>query len=303
MTEHVVGLCKNQDYTITGQGELNGKLFDFGVLLDGHGTNNFIDIMRIQNWKAIMSSEDPWDALYYILKEIKFPINISSGSTLLMMRAFEDKIETISVGDSQIVIFKNDEYIYGTTPHNRKNLSEVQRILKHPYYTTSKRQRNPIPSICSSTSIRTVPAEYNYFVNTTLAMTQALGHNNITGYAPERNTIFFEKSDKIDVILGSDGLWEMILLENHTDLVFEKDVVDILQDKQDLLNMNAVELVAKAEARWKKTDWICYWNPKDLTQSVIIDFDGSYDDISVIKWSKGGMSSMNEEGAVVAADV
>lgn len=288
MTEHVVGLCKNQDYTVTGQGELNGQLFDFGVLLDGHGTHHFINLMREQNWTQIMSTEDPWSTLHDILKNIRFPRNISSGSTILMMRAFEDRIETISIGDSQIVIYKNDEYVYGTTPHNKKNPSEVKRIESHPYYTHSKQQRNVIPSIRSSTKLVGVRSEYHYFSNDTmLAMTQAIGHNDITGYEPERNTILFEKSDKMDVIMGSDGLWEMIVLVTHQAGIPDEYLEDVLKDAEDLLQMNAAELVSKAEARWKKVDWEFHWNILEPAVFIKTSFGGQYDDISAIKWSKG----------------
>lgn len=290
MTEQVIGLCKDQDFTVTGQGSLNGKLFDYGVLLDGHGTNTFINLMRQQNWLSIMSQEDPWAALYTILENIKLQkirgSYESSGSTLLMMRAFDDKIETISIGDSQIVIFKNDEFVYGTTPHNRKNPLEVERLSNHNYYSYSKRSNN-VPAIKSATSLRAIASEYNYFVDgTMLAMSQAIGHNNMTGYQPERQTIFFNKSDKVDVIMGSDGLWEMILLDDGRHPISEEDMADVLQDKQDLLTMNAAELVSKSEARWRKVDWKYYWNPIILEHFCISGFGGRYDDISAIKWTK-----------------
>ena len=290
MTEQVIGLSKNQDFTVTGQGSLNGKLFDYGVLLDGHGTNTFINLMRQQDWLSIMSQEDPWGALYTILENIKLNkvrgSYESSGSTLLMMRAFDDRIETISVGDSQIIVFKNDEFVYETTPHNRKNPLELERLSKHKYYSFSKTS-NYVPAIKSSRTLRAIPSEYNYFVDgTKLALTQAIGHNNMTGYEPERQTIFFDKSDKVDVIMGSDGLWEMIILEKNGHATSEEDLSDALQDKQDLLTMNAAELVSKSEARWKKEDWKYYWNPKNSEHFCINGFGGSYDDISAIKWTK-----------------
>ena len=304
MTEHVIGLSKNQDHTVTGQGVLNGESFDFAVLMDGHGTDFFINLMRRQNWPAIMSAEDPWAALYKILETIEIINNTkvrtaygmskkeSSGSTLLMMRAFAARIETISIGDSQIVVFKNDEYLYGSTPHNRKNPAEVVRIATHPGYSYSRPQQ-PIPSIRNASALQSIPAEYNHFADgTMLAMTQSIGHNNITGYDPERNTIVFDEDDTMDVIMGSDGLWEMILLEqskHNTPPLTEEEQIDILQDMADLLVMNAAELVAKAEARWKKVDWQFYWDVKDFTKVVkAASFCGQYDDISVIKWSKEG---------------
>jgi len=302
MTESVLGLCKNQDHTVTGKGILNnGEEFDYAVLMDGHGLDFFIDKMRQQDWHTIMCSDDPWIALYIILETIhivdvstrKYSIvskKNTSGSTLLMMRAFVNRIETLSVGDSQIVIFKNGEYEYGTVPHNMRNPLEVERIAKHSEYSHTTKER-PIPSIRSATALQTIPSEYHHFKDTTmLAMTQAIGHNNITGYAPEKNVVLFEEHDNIDIIMGSDGLWEMILLEQSAKTIpflTEVEIADIVQDKVDLLTMNAAEIVRKAERRWKKEDWIFHWdinNFKKITQEC--SFCGNYDDISVVKWSK-----------------
>jgi len=299
MTECVRGIHKNQDHIITGQGVLvNGEIFDFAVLMDGHGTDFFINHMRKQDWVAIMSADDPWDALYKILETLtiervarKFGMqsNESSGSTLLMMRAFAGRIETISIGDSQIVIFKNTEYVYGSTPHNRKNPEEAARMEAHPRYSYSKKTQ-PIPSIRSAKSLQSIPAEYNIFADgTSLAMTQAIGHNGITGYNPEKNIVLFDTDDDaIDVIMGSDGLWEMIIFKQHE--VFppltEEEQADTVQDRVDLLTMNAAELATKAEIRWRK-NWRLYYDIDDFTKIFKkTNFGGIYDDISVVKWSK-----------------
>jgi serine/threonine protein phosphatase PrpC len=304
MTECVLGLCKNQDHTVTGKGILNnGEEFDYAVLMDGHGIDFFINNMRQQDWQTIMCADDPWNALYIILETIHI-VDIStikyrkydyvfkkntSGSTLLMMRAFVDRIETLSVGDSQIVIFKNGEYEYGSLPHNMRNPLEVERIAKHSEYSHTTKDR-PIPSIRNATSLQTIPSEYHHFKDSTmLAMTQAIGHNNITGYDPEKNIVFFKEDDNIDVIMGSDGLWEMILLEqtaNTLHSLTEVEIADIAQDKADLLSMNATELVRKAEIRWQKEDWIFHWDINDFNKITNGSFGGIYDDISVVKWSK-----------------
>lgn len=294
MSSHVRDLAKGQDYTITGHSMLGTEYFDYAVLLDGHGTNIFIDKMKQQDWKTIMSAEDPWSALLPILESIHIHkchrTAQSSGSTLLMMRAFAGRIETLSVGDSQIAIFKNGEFIYGTTRHNTKNEAELMRVISHPHYSYTEKQRSPIPEIRSSKSLIAIKSIYNYFKDgTKLAMTQALGHNGITGYAPERRTILFEETDTMNVIMGSDGLWEMILLDEFMDKSIpftEEEMIDILQDKHDLLTMDAVDLVEKVEARWKKHDWTFHWNLKDFTQTITAGFDGEYDDVSVVVWKK-----------------
>jgi len=82
----------------------------------------------------------------------------------------------------------------------------------------------------------------------------------------------------------------MILLEqsaNTLPSLTEVEIADIAQDKADLLSMNAIELVRKAEIRWKREDWIFYWDINDFNKITNdCSFCGNYDDISVVKWSK-----------------
>lgn len=99
----------------------------------------------------------------------------------------------------------------------------------------------------------------NKFDGFYLVPTASLGHHGKTGL-PDISDMYCEisynPSDKIKIILASDGLWDMLNME--FDLYY-------------LLSKNAEELCTFAEMRWKQ-EWI-YFDGKTK-------FPG-YDDISV----------------------
>jgi serine/threonine protein phosphatase PrpC len=222
MSMCVKGLLKDQDVAFCGSGcNEEGEKFNWGVVLDGHGTHLFINLMREQNWQLIMTSNNPWKTLNKILEQIQYTYGFCSGSTLLMLRSFSEstnrRIETITVGDSELVVFKNGKQIYKNTPHNMNNPSEVERLQMLPsnIFMKFKPSRHYIPQIACNTFLQAKRGGYFHFANTEIAMSQAIGQNNITGYAPEFNVIPFTEEDHMRVVMGSDGLFEMLLLKEN----------------------------------------------------------------------------------------
>ena len=103
----------------------------------------------------------------------------------------------------------------------------------------------------------------------TLACTQALGHNGITGYEADVMVIPIVAEDKYKIIIGSDGFWDMILLENENEM-------------KDLYNKNVDELMEQTTNRWLQE-----WNMQDLlnnNQNIVKSrFTSKYcDDIAII---------------------
>jgi len=289
----VRGLDKNQDIIFTGKSELNGEPFEYGVCLDGNGSYNFINFMRIQNWHEIVTTENSWDYLHSII-QYSHERDLNGGSTLIIMKAFTSRIEVITVGDSQIVIYKNGKLAYTNTPHNLKNPKEFERLSTHKNYLYSEKYSYPIPQIRNSRELQAKKSEYHYFRRETkLAMTQCLGHYNMTGYDPERHVEYFEETDTIDIIMGSDGLFEMIAIEqfvNKTPELTREDLSDIKEDYYKLMTMSADELVSLAEERWKKEDWSFHYSIKKFHLfQYPISFEGKYDDVSAITWRKKGL--------------
>jgi len=118
-------------------------------------------------------------------------------------------------------------------------------------------------------------------------MSQSIGHHNITGYQPERHIEYFNQEDTIQCILGSDGLFEMMLIKESLPTIPEllpTELEELDKDTFDMLTMTAEELVLKAEHRWKK-EWNYMWHIKDYTKIVNVPYN-DYDDISAIVWRK-----------------
>ena len=83
----VKGLSKNQDVVRTGK---KGEEYFWIVCCDGHGNNTFVDILKALDWREIM--EHPNSYYYMQSKLSSCYYSINSGSTLCMVKIFEDKI-------------------------------------------------------------------------------------------------------------------------------------------------------------------------------------------------------------------
>jgi len=268
-------LSKGQDFVAFGK----EKEYDWGVLLDGHGTNSFINLMREQKWREIMATEDPCETLLKIIKDKKYQYGSNSGSTLLMMRAYRDYIETLSIGDSKVIIYKNEELVYKSIEHNTKNPLEIERLKQRVESGCVEfdRCKNPIAVVVSGTKMVPCFPDYVRFENGTyIAPTQALGHNDITEYAPEKHKEYYGKEDRVRCILASDGYSEMHLFESECEEEKEKD-------EKDLLEMTAEELVEKGEKRWRQA-WDWHWDVKNPEVSIKTEYGSNMDDVGVVVW-------------------
>ena len=265
----VKGLDKNQDIAYCGRAnfEDSTKNYDWFVGCDGHGKNgndNFIEILKRVDWTNIMRQENSLDVLLQEIKDKKY--NVQTGATYYEAKIFNNRVEICSVGDSKIKVFIDKQLVYSTTPHNLKNEKELERLkerIEKEKIIVEKCEN--IPEMQNSNTIKFVQGEYYYFdiknTSSKMAMTQSLGHNNITGLEPETTVIYFEESQDVQVIGGSDGLW---------DVVMEGEPIDMDVDK----------LLSLAESRWKGL-WNIDWNGEVYQDKFPI-----YDDISVCIYKK-----------------
>ena len=264
-------LGKGQDFVVFGKGDG----FDWGVLLDGHGSDYYINLMKSLDWQAIMTSASPWQTLYDIVHSGPFVDSKHTGTTLLMLRAYSDRLETLSVGDSGLAIYKNGAMVYQSTEHNSKNESEKERLKSRNVLFEESRK---VPFLVSSTSMRMKSPDYMQFENGEIfAPTQALGHSNITGYAPETHTEYFATEDEMRCVLYSDGFGDMFLFEADEE-------EERLKDERDILTMTAEELANKAEERWSQM-WKVYYVEHIPDMFMMTAFDPtSRDDVGVLVW-------------------
>jgi serine/threonine protein phosphatase PrpC len=272
----VKGLLKNQDLIYFGK----TPSYHWSVVLDGHGTNRFqTEVLNCLDWDKIMSTDDPSETAVDLVKRKNGTYGINSGCTMSLIKMFSDRIETYNIGDSTTAIYKNGELVYKNCPHNSNNQSEHDRFTNAGIDVTFKNTSNLIPHCISANEL---VGKYNKYCrfnsHTNLALTQALGHNDVTGYHAEFHVEYYEQTDNIRCVSGSDGFFDMFLFDGENE-------EDIKQDKIDILTKNSSELLEKMEKRWKQP-WNYYpdISNRDTKISQIKYPPESYDDISIIIW-------------------
>jgi len=228
-------LSKGQDYICQGKGldHTSGEPFEYVMLNDGHGFDdciNFIRAISEEKKAELIGSTTPIHALAdHITSRIRF-----GGATIVLLKIYSNRAICMSSGDSQILIFKDGERFYMNEKHNCDNMKERERIstLGAIFKPTTNIQ------VTSETTMKSISIEYTVFkTGLHLACTQALGHNSITGYEPEEFVFYFEPSSSYRFILGSDGFFDMILLDDT-------------KENEELKTKTCNELCNKAVDRW-----------------------------------------------------
>jgi serine/threonine protein phosphatase PrpC len=259
---------KGQDYVCQGTGTdpITGEKFQWTMLNDGHGSNaciNFIRSIPQERKDELISNPTPIEAL---AEYIDYTAGIqpwqSSGATGVIVKCFKDRVECISSGDSQFLVFKNGELIYTSKEHNCQNEAERQRMTDMGYsFITSSNIK-----LISETILVPVESGYVKFTDRShLACTQALGHNSKTGYLPETYAFPLNPGDTYRVVLGSDGLYDMTMIDNARDV-------------QDLLTKTSQEICDKTVRRWLQ-EWEAHLPNKEPQKFKYARHD--CDDVSV----------------------
>jgi len=253
MNVSILSLDKGQDFGMCGKTTtIKGEEMEWMVGCDGHGTDHIINILRELNWEYIMARDDSLKLVLDIIdshwKQCPGSRYASSGATYMEAKIFKNRIETCAVGDSKIMVFMDDKLCYENTEHNIFNPLEQVRI-QHRIIKTNV----VVPFVLTPSNITGVTKHYHVFEDgTNLAMTQALGHNRITGIQAERKVIPFGSENKMRVLLMSDGVSDMLSSEPKY----------YQQDLQLLAHLSADEITNFAEQRWKQ-DWHLYEKKED----------------------------------------
>lgn len=273
LTHKIVAGEKNQDFIKTGK-YLNN--YYWIVCCDGHGDNSFINLIRSLQWDVIMGKENSYEYLVNILRNSANLYNNNSGSTLAMVKIFPNKIYTLTIGDSRIIIFKNSQLLYKSNPHNLNNSIEKERFKYDGIHKRIDKRLFPF-------TISGVEQEINYIKyitfnkDVTLNMTQSIGHKEITGYYPEHCSFSYNYTDKIKILVGSDGFFDMLVLDENNP--------EHIKDINDLLIMNIDDLIHKVKQRWEQ-EWIYYWNIHNKNDFITTTFNqNTIDDIALSVWS------------------
>jgi serine/threonine protein phosphatase PrpC len=212
---------KGQDYVCSGAGTdvLTGESFQWMMLTDGHGTHSCIEFIRsipTEKKSELLGQAEPVQAMAeFIDASGSVGLWEETGSTVVIVKIYADRAVGISSGDSQFIAFKNDHLEHVSPEHNCKNEAERTRIAGRirGYEASSNIQ------IVEETVLAPMVSEYALFKPIgKLASTQALGHNSRTGYAPHVHVVSFEPGSKYRFVLGSDGLFDMMMLSHQPDV-------------------------------------------------------------------------------------
>lgn len=234
-----------QDYAVRGQVDN----IQYMCVCDGHGSDKCIDLIRDLDFDVIASAENP--ALAIFTKVQAGGNMFRSGATFTFARVCETTIDVYSIGDAETHVFINGQLVYKTDIHTFTNPAEIERTRTFVCYDKSMA---PFP--ISATEVANVLSPVGSFnTGEKLVPSQSLGHNNMTGFAPCEKHLQFKPTDKVRIVCGSDGFFDMWM--------------------QDISTGSATELVDEAERQWRQT-WL-YGKTKT-------DYGGIIDDISVTVW-------------------
>jgi len=266
-------LCKGQDQTYSGVfiDEETGEEGKWAMVTDGHGSNtciNFLRSIKQEKLNEIIGKSTPVETMAkYINENAKIGKYESSGATMCLVKIYKNRVLCINCGDSRVIVYKNNNPVFLSKEHNSFNLNERKRL--EACYPGVKIDKTTNIKIISETKMIGIVGEYIDFPSGTRLMTsQALGHNGNTGYAPDYETINYDKNDSLKVIIASDGFWEMVLKDN------EEEIAKIAK-------MECKDLLDFALNRWLQ-EWEMYRNINAETFVSCSFDDKECDDIGIV---------------------
>jgi len=274
-----------QDYAFSGSNEL----FDWQLILDGHGKGNVVQILSQLLWDHILYTfENPDDLLNHINEHLiyntigTFQKNFHDGTTCSIVKIYKKdtsgtrRIVVHWIGDSTVGIKINSNFHF-TQNHDLSHQSDMERIQTNNIKITHAWS----PKILDME--RNITMEngsyfhfiYNYNENNTIlsknriikpdmiAITRSLGHNHGDTFATlqqfDTMELSFNESDTVTIINATDGLWD-VLPKNCEDIFIEVE-------NSYLTNKNPVEIILNKAAELWNTNWNYYlpkpWNKPD----------------------------------------
>jgi serine/threonine protein phosphatase PrpC len=214
----------HQDQTYSGKfiDEETGESGDWAMVTDGHGTSmciNFLRSIPSDVMDRFIGSPVPANTLFdHINANVRLGERQCSGATMCLVKVYFDRIVCINVGDSQAAIYKNGELAFISVEHNCYNEREKER-LRGLYSDICFIQSRTLELLTDSKMTYTESEYAKFSNNVMLATTQAIGHNGRTGIAPDVTTIHYEPGDVMQVVIGSDGFWDMVMKHNEDEML------------------------------------------------------------------------------------
>jgi hypothetical protein len=130
----------------------------------------------------------------------------NSGATFVLARICGNKLEVFHVGDAKAHVYLNGALIHETIDHTFENPLEIIRTKD---FVRIKPTKAPFP--VSDHEVQMVDSAVGHFdTGESFVPSQALGHNGCSGLEPGYFSLTFDTFDKIRVVCGSDGFWDML---------------------------------------------------------------------------------------------
>lgn len=278
----VKALGKGQDAPYCGSFvDECGTKGDYVALYDGHGENDCINSIRGFNQDEIMADTNPVNSVREKISNYRTSRHCdmaNSGSTFVYAKIVTENsdgsglgyISIGNVGDSELAVYINGERVFMTTPQIAKTPGEMERLKKENrvrHFTTNDETK---PKVHADGKLTMEKAySINFLGMKPLVPSQSLGHNELTGYEPETKIMTFDlATDRVRVVAGSDGLWDLLNL-------------DVPEDNEAVLTMDADFLCEFAEGKWKQ-EWKYCTNSSNMESFRVTSFPkNGYDDIGL----------------------
>jgi serine/threonine protein phosphatase PrpC len=262
-------LGKKQDFATSGQGQdyETCEPVQWAGVFDGHGSNAIIREVRNQASYAALAG-NPCKALQERLCQTQTLHYESSGSTAVFAKVYENRALVQSVGDSSAIVLMDGVPIWQNVEHKWSNLLERARLSAMDpliYAAKSRCTRVSAPQV-----MRSEPSVYVTWPNgvTKLAMTQALGHDGITGIEPDQFSFSLQPGHHYKIIAFSDGVGDMLIKESQEEMA-------------SIYKMSCAEIIEFATSRWRQ-NWFSPDpnNPEVLQGPWRYSLPEHFDDIS-----------------------
>lgn len=264
-------LGSNQDFSISGK----KQDFTYLIVCDGHGKGILANKCNSIPWDSIIEHYTGKAMLTEINKWILIncPSLYRDGATLSIAKIYKDKVKLYWLGDSQIHVRVNNLY-YKSVNHNTNNPDEVatNSTTENSYWAFK---------VINDKDLLATQIKYFTFINSKkevelLAMSRALGHENITLQKFQEKEILYTSSDNLEILIASDGLYDVLYEDNPL---------------MNYKNTNAKFFVDLATRRWNQVwnykipDCIRQLNGEPYPDQKQIFPDDEKDDIIVVHYT------------------
>lgn len=275
-----------QDFSTCGEGIDDFGTYEFIVIADGHGKGKYIELMSSNNfnWNKIISQSTGKAILEQLHKQIEEACNNdidkivnfeNDGSTLSIVKIYKNMIKCFWIGDSQIKIFKNKKEWFKSKNHTAKNKKELLRLENTETIEYTIKKVKSLFIADPHTLTKAYQKQIHFYTNNTcekMNITRALGHNNALHPNFQIKTLFIDEEDAIDIVVASDGFWDMHCETNEDDI-------------KGLLKKTAKDLALDTLQRWQQT-----WNYKNAAYPLP---KSEIDDISIAIFRNKGIDRNN----------